>query len=121
MAESSCRPRGHSHAFSPLILAICYLLALSWIISPVFAIEDNTVSTPQPGPAWPFYEGPKGVWDFMFAIVIAVFMIAHSFSAERWPRKFQDPALGLLLLGFCTFGGFSIMGDGTATLATLLR
>lgn len=97
------------------------LLALSSIVPPALAAEDNTTPTPQPGPLWPFNEGPPGLGSFIFAITAAIFIIGCIFSAQRWPHKFEDPALGLRLLGFWTFSSFCIMSDGTTSLTTLLR
>lgn len=91
------------------------------IVSPALAAEDNTTPTPQPGSLWPFNEGPPGLASFIFAITAAIIIIGCIFSAQRWPHTFEDPALGLLLLGFWTFSSFCIMSDGTTSLTTLLR
>ena len=100
---------------------IAYLLAFLSTVSPALAAEHNTTPTPQPGPLWPFNEGPLGLGSFIFAITAAIIIIGCIFSAQRWPHKFEDPALGLRLLGFWTFSSFCIMSDGTTSLTTLLR
>ena len=100
---------------------LAYWLALLWIIPPVFADEGNAIPTPEPSLPWPFNQGPPGLGGFIFAITIAITIIVCIYSKRKWPQKFQDPAPGLILLGCCTFSGFCIMGDGTASITTLLR
>ena len=98
-----------------------YLLALSWIVRPALAAEVNITPTPQPGPPWPFTEGPPGLGSFILAITTAIIITVCIFSDQKRPQESKDPALGLLLLGFWTFCSFCIMSDGTTPLTTLLR
>ena len=90
-------------------------------MSSVFAEEDNIIPTLQTSLTWPLKEGPPGLGDFIFAIITLIIIAVSIFSERKWPQKFQDPALGFLLLGCSTFVGFCIMGDGRTSLTTLLR
>ena len=77
----------------------------------------DVVSPQQPGPTWPFYVGPSGLWDFLFAVVVAIIIIV----APLWAEKFMNPARGWLLLLFSTLSSFFVMNDGTTSLTILLR
>lgn len=100
---------------------LAYWLALLWIIHPAFADEGNAIPTPEPSLPWPFNLGPPGLGNSIIAITIAITIIVCIYSKRKWPQKFQDSAAGLILLGFCTFSGFCIMGDGTTSIITLQR
>ena len=84
------------------------------------AAAESDVSKPQSGLTWPFSEGPPGLSDSVFFIVIVILIFGLMLFDKKYPLLFSDAVVGVLLLGW-TGVGFVVIGDPTTTNLSFLR